>query len=156
VKYRVSLLREHGRRVTESSARKVDGYVTVEVTPSSKKDGLPRRVGMVWADEPKDGNVPRQLVAPLFDASILSIDSRGVMMLRGIELGSGRDEAKGVEVISEHHQVWKCRPLDGTRVEAPPGARGSQQAEPHVRGAQVESGVKIEDQLCTIGHRSVV
>jgi len=119
VKYRVSLLREHGRRVSEASARKVDGYVTVEVTPSSKKDGLPRRVGMVWANKPTDGKVPRQLVAPLFDASILSIDSKGVLTLRGIELGSGRDEVKGVEVVSEHHQVWKCRPLDGTRMRTP-------------------------------------
>jgi hypothetical protein len=119
VKYRVSLLRENGRRVGEASARKVDGYVTVEVTPSSKKDGLSRRIGMVWADEPlPGGKVARQLVAPLFDASILSIDSKGVLTLRGIELGSGRDDAKGVQVVSEHHQVWKCRPLDGTRMRA--------------------------------------
>jgi len=38
-----------------------------------------------------------------------------VLTLRGIELGPGRDEAKGVEVVSEHHQVWRCRPLDGSR-----------------------------------------
>ena len=105
--------------MSEASARKVDGYVTVEVTPSSKKDGLPRRVGMVWADQSKDGKVPRQLVAPLFDAGILSIDAEGVLTLRGIELGSGRDEARGVEVVSEHYQVWKCRPLDGTRMRTP-------------------------------------
>ena len=116
MKYRVSLMRENGRRVSEASARKVDGYVTVEVTPSSRKDGLPRRVGMVWAEEPKDGKIPRQLVAPLFDASILSIDAEGVLTLRGIELGSGRDEARGVETVSEHHQVWRCRPLDGSRL----------------------------------------
>ena len=109
-------MRENGRRVSEASARKVDGYVTVEVTPSSRKDGLPRRVGMVWAEEPKDGKVPRQLVAPLFDASILSIDAEGVLTLRGIELGSGRDEGRGVQAISEHHQVWRCRPLDGSRL----------------------------------------
>ncbi len=118
MKYRVCLLREHGRRVSEASARKVDGYVTVEVTPSSKKNGLPRRIGMVWADEPSaDSKVPRQLVAPLFDASILSIDAKGVLTLRGIELSTGRDDAKGVEVVSEHHQVWKCRPVDGTSMK---------------------------------------
>ena len=99
--------------MSEASARKVDGYVTVEVTPSSRKDGLPRRVGMVGAEEPKDDKVPPKLVAPLFDASILS---RGVMMLRGIEIGSGRDEAKDVELVSEHHQVWRRRPHDGSRL----------------------------------------
>src|SRR5882672_6326714 len=91
--YRVALLRERGRRVSEASARKVDGYVTVEVTQSSKKDGLARRIGMVWANEPlSTGEVARQLVTPLIDASILSLDLRGVLTLRGIELGSGRDE----------------------------------------------------------------
>jgi len=109
--------------VSEASARKVDGYMTVEFTPSSKKDGLPRRVGMVWANKPTDGKVPRQLVAPLFDASILAIDSKGVLTLRGIELGSGRDDARGVEVIFEHHQVWKCRPLDGTSMRTTAPAR---------------------------------
>lgn len=98
--------------MSEAGARKVDGYLTVVVTPSNRKDGLARRVAMVW----KDGEGGRQLVAPLFDASILSLDRSGVLTLRGIELHSGWDEARGVSVMAEHHQVWRCRPMDGTRM----------------------------------------
>ena len=111
MRYEVSLLREAGRRLRSSEVPpRQQGYLTIKVLEPENKGRLPRRVALLWVQETwSSGEHRRTVLGPLFDPRIVTLDDQGVLTLVGIELVGASDGT------SEHLQVWRCRPLNGTK-----------------------------------------
>jgi len=109
--YEVSLLREEGRRLRPGEKpRKVRGRLTIGVEEPRHDTAVPRRVAILWTlDRWGSGENKRTLLGPLFKPRMVSLDDDAVLTIAGIEM---RTTAEGT---FEHNQVWRCRPLNGTR-----------------------------------------
>ena len=113
MRHEVTCLREKGRRLRAGEKPlKHAGELTIRVEPSNLRDGLPRRMARLWAlDKWSSGQNERDLLTPLYEPRIVSFVD-GVLEIAGIELASSSGETHD---MFEHHQIWRCRPLNGER-----------------------------------------
>jgi hypothetical protein len=101
---RIKRLRDKGVRLKESAIdESFVGELRLRVEESNRSGNPPRRIATL-IDTHGTGQWDRNVVAPLFDPRILSIDG-DTITLTGVELESVP------EGVRETVQVWRCQIL---------------------------------------------